>query len=237
MVHEIIPLQLGRDFIPNKSPINNQGPFLTFRACNLKRNGRKPGGRWMIQKFEIWRKRWERWGKTMKKYMEKLTTMGFLWNLSLRLLLFIISSDSIFFMSVGFVWRFVKLKKFGKWGSWMINHWLQTSFPFIYFHLTQGFYSKWNDQWSKSVHLSGFNHFHLNTKFSGRFEAQQRRRRNHGHHQGLSLWLREEEMLEKIHAGKLCNYIQQLGVNWTSLTFCLKQQKSNLLNCFVDEEA
>ena len=68
-------------------------------------------------------------------------------------------------------------------------------------------YSKWNDQWLKSVfHLSDFNPFHLNTKFCRRFEAQQRRRRNHGHRQGLSLWLREEELLEKIHASKLCNY-------------------------------
>ena len=49
---------------------------------------------------------------------------------------------------------------------------------FIYVHLTSSVYSKWNDQWLKSVfHLSDFNPFHLNTKFCRRFEAQQRRRK------------------------------------------------------------
>ena len=187
----IVPIQLGAYLISNKypkQPGSNPPPTLTFRACNLK-------GRWITRNSK--QNTGKRWGKNEEKlwqtYMKILTTMGFfceiiLCNYCFSSYLLIISSV---FMSVVFLQRrLVKLQNFvlqlldDKPLTSNINELQLLPFDSM-------LYSKWNDQWLKSVfHLSDFNPFHLNTKFCRRFEAQQRRRRNHGHRQGLSLRLR-----------------------------------------------
>lgn len=151
------------------------------------------------------------WGKDEEHYHKNTWKYSQLYGIFCEIILcdycfssYILSSV---FMWVGFLcWRLVKLQNFvlrlldDKPLTSNINELQLLPFDSIVYPI-------WNDQWLKSVfHLSDFNPFHLNTNFSGPFQAQQRRRRNHGHRQGLSLRLREEEMLEKIRASKLCDY-------------------------------